>query len=186
MEPVCKLYENHPHIIIECQQYPLEVFCLHALLLSFIFVVQNCLDFGKSLDKDGDLVTEQNSQVIHGVVGVLHDIMKKCSDNRLVSKPDIAYNNFGYSNRMQYVRLARTSSDASMRLVGELERLIHQVIIQIMTRISIILKQQVIVMLNHLSVRQFLFFCCYWRHIRFVIHSSYLFYITWISSSNII
>ena len=182
MKTVRYLYHYHPNILgYSKKQFP-EVLSLRRGMST----EHASRNLRESVNNLSDSLAEDILQILHRIVGILDHIVQQRRAYRSRAEPYLLDDNSRHSQRVKHIRLARTSSDASMRLVGELERLIHQVIIQIMTRISIILKQQVIVMLNHLSVRQFLLFCCYRRHIRFVIHSSYLFYITWISSSNII
>ena len=50
MEAVSQFDKYYPHIVIQGQKNALEILGLHALLLSFVFVVQDSLDLGKSLD----------------------------------------------------------------------------------------------------------------------------------------
>jgi len=105
MQTVGKLYEHDPHVVVECEEDPLEVLCLHAFLLGLIFVVENRLDLCETFHQCGHLVAEKAPEVIDGVRGVFHHIMKKSSYNRFVAESDAADNDLRYSDRMQYIRL---------------------------------------------------------------------------------
>ena len=46
VQTVGQLYQDHTHVIIECQENTLEIFRLNALDLGLVFIVENRLDFG--------------------------------------------------------------------------------------------------------------------------------------------
>ena len=125
MQTVCKLDQNHPYVIIECQEDTLEVFGLHALLLGFVFIVEYGLDLCKTFHECRHFVTEELSEVVDCVVSVFDHVMQQCGYDRFVTKPDIADYDFSNSNRMQDIWLARASSDALMCFVGEVECLLY-------------------------------------------------------------
>ena len=108
-------------VVIEGQKDALEVFGLHTLLLGFVFVVKDGLDLGETLHESCHLVSEETAKIVHRIVGILHDIMEKSGHNRLVPETDIAYHDFGYSYRVDYIWLPRASSDSFVGFIGELE-----------------------------------------------------------------
>ena len=100
---------------------------MHALLDGLVFVVKHRLDLGESFHKGRYLVSEKTSKVVHGVVCVFHDIVQKGSDDGLVSKSDVANNNFSNRYRVKYIWLPRASSDALVSFVGEIKSLLDHV-----------------------------------------------------------
>ena len=67
MKPVGKLDQNHSDIVVQGKKNTLEILRLHTLLLCLVFVVENSLDLGQTLDESSDLVTEKAAQVIDSI-----------------------------------------------------------------------------------------------------------------------
>ena len=127
MEPVCKLDQNNPHIIIESKEDPLEVFSLHALLFRLVLVVKNSLDLRKTVHERSYLLSEKALEIIYGIGGVFHDVMEKSSNYRLITQAYIAHNDLGYCYRMQDIWLPGTSSDSLVRLIGKVKGLLNHI-----------------------------------------------------------
>ena len=85
MQTVCKLDQNHPYVIIECQEDTLEVFGLHALLLGFVFIVEYGLDLCKTFHECRHFVTEELSEVVDCVVSIFDHVMQQCGYDRFVT-----------------------------------------------------------------------------------------------------
>ena len=125
VKAVCKLYQNYSDIVIQGKKNALEVLGLHALLLGLVFVVEHCLDLCKTFYKSSNLVTEQASDVIDSIVCIFDHIVEKGSDYRLVSETDIAHDYLRDCDRMKYIWLARTPSDALVGFICKLESLLY-------------------------------------------------------------
>ena len=100
VQTVGQLYQDHTHVIIECQENTLEIFRLNALDLGLVFIVEDCLDFGETVNKGGDFVPEEVAYILHCVVSVLHNIVQKRSNNGFAAQTNFIHYYFRDFNRV--------------------------------------------------------------------------------------
>ena len=124
VQAVCELYQHDAHVVIDSQQYALEVLGLYALAPGLVLLVQHGLYLRQALDQGRDLVAEEVAYVLHSIVRILDDVMKKGGRNRLVAETDLADDYHRNRNRMYYIRLARAPAHTLMGGIGELEGLL--------------------------------------------------------------
>ena len=91
VQTVSQLYQYHTHVIIECEENTLEIFRLNALDLGLVFIVENRLDFGETVNKGGDFVPEEVAYILYSIVGVLHDIVQKRSNNGFAAQTNFIH-----------------------------------------------------------------------------------------------
>ena len=63
VQTVGEFDENNAHVVVECEEYALEILGLYALGLGLILIVEHSLDFRESFYKRGYFVAEEVSDV---------------------------------------------------------------------------------------------------------------------------
>ena len=82
VQAVCKLDEHHTNIVVERQQYPLEILGLYAFgggdrPALAVFIIQHRLDLGKAIHEQGDMVPEEIADIVDGIVRIFHHIVQQ-------------------------------------------------------------------------------------------------------------
>ena len=126
VKAVGELYQSHPHVVVEGEQYALEILGLVAFDVRTaltVLVVEYGLDLGKPVHQGGDFVSELRPEVFDGIRRVFHDIVQEGCGDAFVTEPYFAYNDLRDLYRMDDVWLPGTAADVPVGAVGEIERL---------------------------------------------------------------
>ena len=121
MEAVGKLYHYHPHIGGDGKDKLLEVFCL----LRNRFVEDVARDFRKSVDNVCYCLAEHIGDVFDREVGIFDHIVHQGGTYRGRPEPHLFDAYLCHSQRVQYIRFARTTFDSFVGFGSKLECLCY-------------------------------------------------------------
>ena len=117
MKTVAYLNKDHADVVTHREQQLLEVLSLGRSL----FTEDTTADLGQTVNNLCDLLTEDILNVLNGIVGILHHIMKQGRADTCGTQSYFRTSNLCHGNRMHDIGLTRKTADAFMRLSGEVE-----------------------------------------------------------------
>ena len=126
MQAISQFDQDYSDVIVKSKQDSFEILGLDAFggchgAAFMHFVVQYCLNLCQSVHEKGDMVTEQITYILYGVVGIFNHIVKQCRGNRFVAEAYLLHHDFCHLDGMKNVWFTGTAAYMSVSLVREIE-----------------------------------------------------------------
>ena len=123
MQTVADLDEDHANVVAHRQQQFLEI-----LRLSRCLVAKDAAgNLRQAIDDLRHLGTKDGLDVLHGVVSVLHYVVKKGGADARGAQAHLGGGNQCHGDGVHDIGLAREAADALVGLTGEIKRLVDDV-----------------------------------------------------------
>ena len=114
MQTVSNLDQNYPYIICQRQNHLTKTLGLLGRVRP-----HNLADFRQSVNKRCYFRTKKIGNILHRVIGIFHHIMQECGYSRFCTQSNLLYRNLRHSQRMQYIRFPRFTSNSLMSFPGK-------------------------------------------------------------------
>ena len=119
VQAVADLDEDDADVVVHREEQLLEVFCLSRSLVA----EDATRDLGQSVHNLCDLRSEDVLDVLHRVVGILHDVVEQGRADARGSQSDLLAGDLRHGYRVHNIWLARETLHALVRLAREVESL---------------------------------------------------------------
>ena len=123
VETVGQLYDYDADVVVEGEEYPLEILGLQARLI--LVVVEGYLDFGEAVDEGGYLFAEEVFDILHRVVGIFHHVVEQGGAYRFIAQTYLRDHYPGHRHGVEDIGFAAPPPHVLVGFCGEVEGLLY-------------------------------------------------------------